>query len=111
MDRRVRAEDVVVGQDVSEAQFLDSKSVRAHGAGVGADLRLREHDTDAHPSPPEGRLLILPERYPALRPPAPTGSWAPRCRSRNSEGTTTPVGGTALGVPGLPRAAGRPYAG
>ena len=46
--RGVGADDVVVGKDVRVAELLDPLRVRAHGADVGADLGLGEHDTDLH---------------------------------------------------------------
>ena len=44
----IGAEHVVVGQQVLEAELLDALRVRADRAPIGADLRLREHDTDLH---------------------------------------------------------------
>jgi hypothetical protein len=45
---RVGAEDVLVGEQVSEAEVLDALGVGADGARVGADLGLGEDDTDLH---------------------------------------------------------------
>ena len=46
--RRVGAHDVVVGEDVREAQFLDALPIRAYGCGVSTKLGLREYHTNAH---------------------------------------------------------------
>jgi hypothetical protein len=48
MDVGVRPDDVVVGQDVLETEILDALPVPTEGTHVGADLGLREDDTDAH---------------------------------------------------------------
>jgi hypothetical protein len=45
VDRGVSAEHVIVGKEMSKAQLFDPLSVSTDGAGVGADLGLREHDT------------------------------------------------------------------
>ena len=48
VDRRVGADDVVVGQQVGVSRALDRFGVGADRARVGADLGLGEHDTDPH---------------------------------------------------------------
>ena len=48
VDFWVRADDMVVREDMGEAERLDSVAVCAHGADVAAELRLREDDTDPH---------------------------------------------------------------
>jgi hypothetical protein len=48
VDRRVGADDVVVRQDVGEAELVDSFAVGAKRADLTAELGLGEHDTDAH---------------------------------------------------------------
>ena len=48
VDRRVGAEHVVIGEEVPVAERLDALGVGAHGAGVAAQLGLREDDADLH---------------------------------------------------------------
>lgn len=48
MHRGVGTDDVVVGEDVREPEFLDAPAVRAQHGGVRAELGLREDDSDAH---------------------------------------------------------------
>jgi hypothetical protein len=50
VDLRVGTEDVVVGEDVPEAELLDALGVRTDGAHVGTDLGLGEHGADLHGS-------------------------------------------------------------
>jgi hypothetical protein len=51
VDRRVRTDDVVVGQQMGEPQLLDPLAVRADRAGVSAELRLGKDHSDAHVHP------------------------------------------------------------
>lgn len=44
----IGTEDVVVGQQVGEAQLLDPLNVGTDRAAVGANLGLREHDAYIH---------------------------------------------------------------
>ena len=48
VDLGIRAEHVVVGQQVREAELLDPLRVGADGSPVGADLGLGKDDTDLH---------------------------------------------------------------
>jgi hypothetical protein len=48
MQSRIRAEDVVVGEYVAEAQLLDLLGVGADRAAVSADLGLRENNACLH---------------------------------------------------------------
>ena len=48
VDRRVGADDVVVDEDVAEAELLDALAVGAHRAGVAAEFRLRERHSNSH---------------------------------------------------------------
>ena len=45
---RVGADDVVVDEDVAEAELLDPFAVGAHCAGVATEFRLRERHSDSH---------------------------------------------------------------
>ena len=53
--RRVRADDVVVDEDVAEAELLDAFAVGAHCAGVATEFRLRERHSNSHFHIPLGR--------------------------------------------------------
>ncbi|BBX93395.1 hypothetical protein MBOE_50440 [Mycolicibacterium boenickei] len=48
MDGRISADDMVVGQDVGEAQLLDTLAVCAHSPRISAEFRLWKHHTYAH---------------------------------------------------------------
>ena len=48
VDRRVGADDVVVGEQMVIPQLLHALPVGADGTHVGADLGLREDDADPH---------------------------------------------------------------
>ena len=48
MHRRVRPEDMVVGQDVVVAEVGDRLPIRPHGTDITAQLGLREDDPDPH---------------------------------------------------------------
>jgi len=62
VDRGVRAEHVVVGEDVPVAEGIDGLGVGPDRARVGGEFRLGEDDADLH----RGHGAILPLR--ALRP-------------------------------------------
>ncbi len=44
----VGTQHVVIGQQMGEAKLLDPLGVSADGTSIGADLGLRENDTDLH---------------------------------------------------------------
>src|SRR5271166_2428418 len=79
--RRVGADDVVVGEDVREAQFLDALPICTYDCGVSTKLGLREHDTSAHS--PSNRMV------PQLLPPMKNRCLGP-CHSRTDGRTTSP---------------------
>ncbi len=63
MNFRVRAEHVVIGQQVGVPQLLDRLSVGTDRARIGADLCLREHHAYVHGSlsiPPTPALTSHP---------------------------------------------------
>ena len=52
----VRADDVVIDEDVAEAELLHAFAVRAHRARVATEFRLRERHSNSHVHIPLGRL-------------------------------------------------------
>ena len=58
IDLRIRAQDVVVGDQVCVPELLDSPAVGADGRDVRPDLGLWKHDSDPHRT----EVLQAPER-------------------------------------------------